>query len=91
MADVVTTNHPMHVGGAVPTARQTRLPEELRDPKKADDVRVMLEQTVATVVRYLETLMKAEQPMFSSDAECEVFCREKLEQHLMTKLEALLL
>ena len=55
------------------------------------DRRGLLESTMVTVIRYLETLMRAEQPMFTTDAECEVFCREKLEQHLMAKLEALLL
>jgi hypothetical protein len=91
LRDVATTLNPMNPGGAVDTARQTLVPPELRKADKADDVKDMLEATMQSVIRYLETLMKAEQPMFTNDAECEVFCREKLEQHLMAKLEALLL
>jgi hypothetical protein len=91
LKDVVSTLNPMSPSGAVPTARNTRVPRETLGDTERVNVDAMLESTMLNVIRYLETLMKAEQPMFTNDAECEVFCREKLEQHLMAKLEALLL
>ena len=91
LEDVVTTLNPVAPKHAQEHHRDALRPPETLAESQRQNVDAIFQAELAATVRYLEVLMRAEKPMFTNDAECEVFVRDKLEQHLKMKLEALLL
>jgi chemotaxis protein histidine kinase CheA len=106
LRDVALANNPVSPEGVLERGRFATAEAErqglvegvTRDPDEKGLTRgervqmnAFLETQVAAVVRYLETLMKAEQPMFTDEATCEVFLRTKFKDHLMQKLSAVVL
>ncbi|MDA0141614.1 hypothetical protein [Solirubrobacter deserti] len=91
LKDVVTKLNPMAPKGSVADARNSLVPPEQLSDLEQDNVEALYRREMLTVVTYLESLMRAEKPMFTTDAECKVFVEKKLEKHLLSKLKALLL
>jgi hypothetical protein len=101
LRDTVTTGNPMSAVEALKSNRSAhaeaeRLAQvppgkEPRPSKKRRNMDAFLQAQADAVARYLQTPMRAEQPMFTDEATCRVWLEKEFEQHLIAKLEALML
>jgi hypothetical protein len=89
-AQVVTYFNPMSAKGASGQATKSRVPEAVRTAAIERDAQKHLRREVWVTVAYIEMLVRTEQLVFSSTADCVRWIREKFKAHLLTRLRTIM-
>ena len=95
LRDTATTWNPMSAEGALEQNRNAHAEAERlaqrpsdkvrEDTDKRRDMHAFLQTQADAVARYLQTLLKAEQPMFTDEATCRVWLETEFEKHLIAQ------
>lgn len=89
-AEVITRYNPMSPGGAGAEARASRLPEGARRRGEQLDARRHLKREIRVTTAYIKMLMRTEQVVFASTADCVRWIREKFKDHLLQRLRSVM-
>ncbi|MER6499118.1 hypothetical protein ABT218_06880 [Streptomyces sp. NPDC001455] len=89
--DVVINYNPMAPKGINATVRASLVPESERSPAMQLKVERMLKNEMETTVRWVESLMSGDNPLFETEHECKIFVESRMESHLKSRIAAYVL
>jgi hypothetical protein len=84
--DVVITRNPMAPPGINATVRASLIPESERTAAMQAQVDRMLQHELDATIRWVQSLMTGEKPLFQTEHECKIFVESKMEDYLKSRI-----
>ncbi|MFJ2627206.1 hypothetical protein ACIO6T_28275 [Streptomyces sp. NPDC087532] len=84
--DVVINYNPMAPKGINATVRASLVPESERSAAVQLNVDRMLKNEMDSTIRWVQSLMTGDNPLFESEHECKIFVESKMESHLKSRI-----
>ncbi|MFE1364773.1 hypothetical protein ACFW84_11080 [Streptomyces anulatus] len=85
-SDVVVNYNPMAPAGINAVVRASLLPQSERTAALQIKVDRMLKNELKTTIRWVESLMTGDNPLFQSEHECKIFVETKMESYLKSRI-----
>ncbi|MFD7900067.1 hypothetical protein [Streptomyces sp. NPDC059743] len=89
--DVVLERNPMSPTGINATVRESLIPESERTGAMRARVDRMLRHELHATVRWVESLMIGDKPLFETEHECKIFVESHMEDYLRSRVAAYVL